>query len=254
MRSFRRGSGSCAVTTSARASVSFRFSPRPRAIEAVRKFTWEASYDYVTDAAGLVETREARGRFQTEFESSDTFEVSYTDTYDFLKDPFTIAPGITIPVGGYDFWNARTVVGLGQQRRIAGSLFAEYGAFYGGTKTAFGFGGGGPFSGRIELTPQFSFQPGLSFNWIDLPQGSFTTRLVTARTTYTVTPLMFVSALIQYNSSNDSLGTNLRFRWEYRPGSELFVVYNEQRDTLTPRFPELENRALIIKINRLFRF
>ena len=117
-----------------------------------------------------------------------------------------------------------------------------------------GSGACGPFSGRIELTPQFSFQPGLSFNWIDLPQGSFTTRLMTARTTYTVTPLMFVSALVQYNSSNDSLGTNLRFRWEYQPGSELFVVYNEQRDTLAPRFPELENRAFIVKINRLFRF
>ena len=38
---------------------------------------------------------------------------------------------------------------------------------------------------------------------------------------------MFVSALLQYNSSNDSLSTNLRLRWEYRPGSELFVVYNE---------------------------
>ena len=69
-----------------------------------------------------------------------------------------------------------------------------------------------------------------------------------------MTPLMFVSALLQYNSSNKSLGANIRFRWEYQPGSELFVVYNEQRDTLTPRFPELENRAFIIKINRLFRF
>ena len=98
---------------------SFRFSPRPHSIEAVRKFTWEASYDYVTDAAGLVETREARGRFRTEFESTDTFEVSYTGTYDFLKAPFTIAPDVTIPVGGYDFWSARTSLGLGQQRRVA---------------------------------------------------------------------------------------------------------------------------------------
>jgi len=32
-------------------------------------------------------------------------------------------------------------------------------------------------------------------------------------------------------------------------------VYNEQRDTLTPgRFPDLENRAFIVKFNRLFRF
>ena len=34
--------------------------------------------------------------------------------------------------------------------------------------------------------------------------------------------------------------SNARLRWEYRPGSELFVVYNEQRDTLAPgSFPEL---------------
>ena len=70
-----------------------------------------------------------------------------------------------------------------------------------------------------------------------------------------MTPLMFLSALIQSTSSNDALSTNVRFRWEYQPGSELFVVYNEQRDTLAPtRFPALENRAFIVKVNRLFRF
>ena len=143
---------------------SVRFSPRPRAIEAVRKFTWEGSYTYISDAAGIVETREARGRFQTEFESSDTVDVSFTDTYDFLEAPFMIAAGITVPVGGYDFWNARASVRSGQQRRMSASVFAEHGTFYGGTKTALGFGGGGPFSGRIELTPQLSFEPGLSFN------------------------------------------------------------------------------------------
>ena len=234
---------------------SVRFSPRPRAIEAVRKFTWEASHTYISDAAGVVETREAQGLFQTEFESSDTIEVSYTDTYDFLKEPFTIAPDITVPVGGYDFWNARTSFRFGPQRRMSGSVFAEHGAFYGGTKTALGFGGRGPFSGRIEITPQFSFEPGLSFNWIDLPQGSFLTQLVTTRATYTINPAMFVSTFIQYNSSNNGLSANVRLRWEYQPGSELFIVYNEQRNTLSPQtIPELENRAFIVKINRLFRF
>ena len=42
---------------------------------------------------------------------------------------------------------------------------------------------------------------------------------------------MFASALLQYNSSSDSLSANLRLRWEYSPGSELFVVYNEDRNT-----------------------
>jgi hypothetical protein len=46
----------------------------------------------------------------------------------------------------------------------------------------------------------------------------------------------------------------VRWRWEYRPGSELFVVYNEDRDTRARRFPDLASRALIVKVNRLFRF
>jgi hypothetical protein len=46
----------------------------------------------------------------------------------------------------------------------------------------------------------------------------------------------------------------VRLRWEYRPGSELFVVYNEERDTLTHRVPDLRNRAFIVKVNRLLRF
>lgn len=65
---------------------------------------------------------------------------------------------------------------------------------------------------------------------------------------------MFVAALVQYSSSNASLSSNLRFRWEYRPGSELFLVYTDEHDTLMPGRPSLKNRAFVVKVNRLFRF
>ncbi len=71
--------------------------------------------------------------------------------------------------------------------------------------------------------------------------------------TQAITPRMFVGALVQYNSDSHSMAANVRLRWEYRPGSELFVVFNEQRDTWGTRFPDLTSRALIVKINRLFR-
>ena len=89
---------------------------------------------------------------------------------------------------------------------------------------------------------------------MDLVEGSFTNRLLGSRVTYTVTPLMFVSSLLQYSSASNVAAANVRLRWEYRPGSELFVVWNEQRDTLAAQFPALTNRALVVKINRLIRF
>lgn len=53
---------------------------------------------------------------------------------------------------------------------------------------------------------------------------------------YTLSPRMFATALVQYSSDSNAMTANARFRWEYRPGSELFVVYNDERDTRA-RFP-----------------
>ncbi|MCH7748130.1 MAG: hypothetical protein IH939_08535, partial [Acidobacteria bacterium] len=111
--------------------------------------------------------------------------------------------------------------------------------------------------GRIGVTQRLSIEPSISFNWIDTPQGSFRTDLAVTRVNYAFTPRMFFSGLVQYNSANDTISTNLRLRWEYSPGSELFVVYTEDRDS-TPLRPdrrtELRNRGFVIKFNRLFRF
>ena len=68
------------------------------------------------------------------------------------------------------------------------------------------------------------------------------------------TPFLFVSGLVQYNSSTRTLSSNVRFRWEYQPGSELFVVYTDERDTLKPGYPDLRNRAFVVKATRLLRF
>ncbi len=46
----------------------------------------------------------------------------------------------------------------------------------------------------------------------------------------------------------------MRFRWEFRPGSDLFVVYNEGRDTsLGVSRSELSSRSFVVKVTRLFR-
>ena len=227
----------------------FRFSPRLPSSRVIRKLSWEGTLDYITDRADVLETRQAQGRFGIEFENSDRFEVTYTRNYEFLDRPFRVSRDVRIPVGGYRFDDVQVSMRIGPQQPLAGSISVQHGGFFSGDRTSVDLR-----RGRLDLTRQLSVEPGLSLNWIDLPEGSFTTELVTARTTYTITPLMFVSALLQYNSSTNSLGANVRMRWEYQPGSELFVVYNEQRDTLARRFPGLENRALIIKVNRLFRF
>ena len=227
----------------------FRFSPRPRNIGWVRRFLWSGSFAYIENLGGHVETREATGIFTIELNNSDQFTVNAMKSYEFLPKPFAIAKGVTLPVAGYDFTNTQVSYQFGSQRRLGGTVMVEHGTFYSGTKTAFTVS-----QGRASFTSQFSVEPTWSINRIDLVEGSFTTNLIGSRITYTVTPLMFASALLQFNSANDAVSANVRFRWEYQPGSELFVVFNEQRDTTLRRFPGLVNRAFVVKFNRLFRF
>jgi hypothetical protein len=232
-----------------RATVQSRFSPRPRGSAVVRKYYFTGGIDYVEDTHGRLETRDRTAAFETEFQNADRVKSTYTNSYDFLPVPFRIAPGVTLPVGAYTFDNIRAAYTGALRRRWSGEVFAEQGTFYNGHKTSAGVN-----AGRVMVTPRLSIEPNYAVNWIDLLQGSFTTQLAGARATFTPTPLMFFSAFLQYNSSSHSASSNIRFRWEYRPGSEFFVVFNEERDTLTPHFPALNNRAFIVKVNRLLRF
>ncbi len=225
------------------------YGPRPRSIESVRQFTFGGSLDYIETGAGMVETRIAQLRFQTEFENGDRLGVDAQRNYELIPYAFPLGGGVSINPGHYDFQDYYASYSLSAQRRVSGTVTFQRGGFYDGTITAIGYR-----RGRVELTPQFSLEPGISINRIELPIGAATIPLLTSRVTYTLTPRMFFGGLIQYNSSNTSLGTNLRLRWEYQPGSELFVVYNDTRDTSLRGAPLLQNRAFIVKLTRLFRF
>ena len=231
-----------------------RYSPRP-SMDLVRQFTWEGSYDYFENGAGITETRIAQGIFGIEFENSDRFSANYEQRYDFVPQEFNAAGVVPIPVGDYDYQSIFLSYAMGQQRRVSGTLSLWSGDYYHGTINAVGYQ-----RGRVEITPQFSLEPGLSVNHISLPvEGTYTVPLVTSRVTYTFTPRMFFGGLIQYSPISDTISANLRLRWEYQPGSELFVVYNDQRDVAdfsfgARRWPVLQNRAFVIKFNRMFRF
>ena len=63
-----------------------------------------------------------------------------------------------------------------------------------------------------------------------------------------------MSTLVQYNSSTSSWSSNVRVRWEYSPGSELFVVYSDGRNPDVEWFPQLQSRVLAAKITYLLWF
>jgi hypothetical protein len=226
-----------------------RFSPRLRRGRTIRQLTWQGNLEYITDAAGeVLEDRAQSGEFGIEFNSSDQVNIVVGRNYERLPADFLISPGVVVPAGGYTYNNLNLSYTLAQQRKVSGTLSASRGSFYGGTRTS------ASYSGRIALSANVGIEPNLALNWVRLPYGDFTARLIGMRIAIAPTARLGFSSFTQFNPTGRSLTSSARMRWEYTPGSELFVVYSDGRDTGARDFPLLQNRSIAVKATRLLRF
>lgn len=245
-----------------RSFLALRFSPRPSNPDSrVRKYTWTMSGEYVEDGSGSVDARGFEGGFETEFASSDELAINLKHDFEFLRFPFTPSGSpAPIAVGGYTYSSGSIQYQFGAQRRASGSIRVEAGEYYDGHITSLSIGSGSFSSARISIARQLAIEPSFQISRVERSAGSFTTRLARLRVNYSFSPLMFASALVQYNSADRTFSTNVRYRWEYAPGSELFLVYTDERDMTPqsfvppPALRGLRNRALVVKISRLLRY
>ena len=72
-----------------------------------------------------------------------------------------------------------------------------------------------------------------------------------ARVLWGFSPRAFFNAFLQYNADTHQVSSNLRFNFMHHPLSDIYVVYNDRRDTTGGLLLE---RAFIVKITNLFNF
>jgi hypothetical protein len=228
----------------------FRFSPRPADKKSrIRKYYYNTWAEYITTSAGQVQNKTVTGEVALDFQNSDHANLKFSNFYEYLPVPLTLGPGVRVPVGAYEYRSVLAGYNFGPQRIwFTTNTSLEYGTFYQGQKTS-----AIVTTGAISWPPHVIVEPSYTLNRIAMPQGKLTQNLVGPRITYGFTPRAFLSALVQHNTTTNTLSSNVRLRWEYRPGSELFIVWNEQHDTLSSGVP-LQNRALVVKFNRLWRY
>ena len=236
-------------TDFAQNNIGARFSPRLRRGRAIRQLTWQANLEYISGVSSAVlEDRSQQVQLGIEFNSSDQVEVSVERNYERLPANFAISPGVVVPAGGYSTQTLSGSYTLAQQRKVSGRLSASRGSFYGGTRTSAGY------SGRIAVSANVGIEPNITLNWVKLPYGDFDARLLGLRLSVSPTARLGFSGLTQFNPTGRTLTSSARMRWEYIPGSELFVVYSDGRDTGARNFPLLQNRSIALKVTRLLRF
>jgi hypothetical protein len=74
--------------------------------------------------------------------------------------------------------------------------------------------------------------------------------LAVMRFDYAMSPRMTLRSLSQYNSLTRQVSNSVRYNFVYRPGSDLYIVYDDLQGTV-PGVPEIRNRQILVKMTYL---
>ena len=229
-----------------RESAEASYKPRP-AIGFIRQFQFAGSLEYIANQDGDLDTRVAEIAWSTDFESGDALDFEYQRNFERLVRPFRIRGGGTVPSGDYSYDRFSLMYRAFRGRALSGNITLEAGEFYHGHLAA------------INLSPQFkptrnlSLDPGYRWNRITLPGAEpFTTHALNTSLNYSFNQEWLTRTTFLVNGQDKEYAINFRLNYIFRPGDDLFIVYNETR-----RYGAgggLRDRALIVKLTYSWDF
>jgi hypothetical protein len=225
------------------------FSPTPRPTGG-RIRLMEPMYvlTYTTDQRNRLVGRMHHLMLGTTLQDDSFINVIYQRDLDVLDAAFQIRPDVRIPIGSYESNEWILTYNTSPGKRFYERLTYSPMEFYGGTRQQLTAAAGLRASSRLSSELQFSR------NDVKMPWGDFLVTLTSLRVDYTFSPKMTIRSLTQYNTATHEISNNVRYNFIHRPGSDLYVVYNELRQTGLPSdvFAQ-KDRQLVMKLTYLLQ-
>jgi len=227
-------------------SAGANFSPR-LARGPIQQMFFEFEPTLATDLSGRWESyRVFWAPVNWRFRSGDRFEFNAVPVGERLTDPFEIATGVFIPSGSYEWMRYRLEAGTAKKRQFYTQMTWWFGDFYNGKLDQYQWTGA--WNPKPIVTVEFSGERNVG----RLATGNFTQTIAGTRLRVNFSPDLSLSSYIQYDTDSESVGTNTRLRWTFKPVADLFIVYNHNIRSIVDRW-RLDSNQLLIKLQYAWR-
>ena len=228
----------------------FAISPRPNS-DTIRQF----NLSYRLEDFQRVDTKELETRvhhfgFFISFQDGSSMRIGpHRETENLIED-LPLPGGLIVPPGRYTWWHNSVNYRLNPARKLSGSVGYRYEKDYygeGGKRTQW------RISPVIKFSSRLSADVAYSINRIGLFGGELVTlHQVNNSINVALSRKWLTRTTIQYNSDRNLIGINFRLNYIYRPGDDLFIVYNDSRNRTDS--PAEMDRSFVIKLTHSFDF
>jgi hypothetical protein len=209
------------------------FKPRPK-LRGVRELNFEGFILHAPFTNHLLQTQEWQNTFRIEFNNGSYSDDDIVDVFtQRLLTPFNIYKNVSVPPGEYHWTRHQLTYGSPQDRRLMVNFFERFGTYYNGDLNEARVRGTYRASERLSfnLAEQWNrFRLGAttdpSGNPLPAGSGNFSVVFGSFQTNYSFSRFLTLSTLLQMDTANNQgASANIRLRWNYRPDSDLFVIY-----------------------------
>ncbi|MCZ6819060.1 MAG: DUF5916 domain-containing protein [Calditrichaeota bacterium] len=225
-----------------------RFTTRPT-VFGLRSISNFVSGQHIVNLNGEIRDWSASVGAVMSWSAGHQFGAFLTRSFTRLDEDFTLGSDddVEVAVGDYDannlFWFSNT---SNSNALVLGSS-GTYSQFYGGTLLSVRTFLRRAFGSNFSLILQHSH------NHIKVPNGGeLTAEVAGVRLQYAFSTKLFANALLQYNSDEEVVSANIRLNYIHRPGSDFFLVFNEQEESIADRW-RVSNRGVVLKLTYLRR-
>src|SRR2546422_1479448 len=198
------------------------FKARPE-FAGVREMQFEGFIFHAPDTHGVVQTQEWQTTFRADFHNGSYTDDDIVDVFtQRLTLPFNIYKNVNIPVGVYNWARHQLTYGTPQDRRLNVRFFERFGSYYNGRLNEF------RVRASYRANEHLSFSIGPQWNRFRLPiaDGNFSVVFGALETDYAFSRFLSLSTILQVDTANaQAASANIRLRWNYRPDSDLYVIY-----------------------------
>ncbi|MFQ5652416.1 MAG: DUF5916 domain-containing protein [bacterium] len=230
-------------------TLAFRVSPQPNG-KFLRRTDIRQNLVHILNKDGELTDWTYGLSFNNELSSGDFITLQYSHIFVSLPDTFRFRSDIRIAPA--DFGNNQVSASFqsSAKRKVTASANMGWREFFSGE--LFNWGAGVAY----VPSPHFSVAFEYGRNEVRLPEGKLNTDLFELRMNLMFTTRLFLNGLMQYNSETNDFSTNLRLNFIHSAGSDLFLVFNEERGRPGATFFDglpARNREFILKFTQLLR-
>ncbi len=164
-------------------------------------------------------------------------------------DPDKTKNIVPLPIGGYNFSNFYAGYESSQRNNLSCEIGFDKGGFFNGNFT------GIDAQIQYRVQPYGVFSIGYNYTNINLPKPYNQAKywLIGPKAEVSFSKTLFFTNYFQYNSQTNNFNINSRLQWRFKPVSDLFLVYTDNRfanpiDRYGINAFAPKNRALVFKL------